>query len=55
MAIRGVDTSGGSFRAELGATVTPNENIPLTLDFNLVGFAGKKQGIFGGMGLKFNF
>ena len=55
MAIRGVDTSGGSFRAELGATVTPNEDIPLTLDFNLVGFAGKKQGIFGGMGLKFNF
>ncbi|KHM52516.1 hypothetical protein SAMN02745671_00104 [Anaerovibrio lipolyticus DSM 3074] len=55
MAIRGVDTSGGSFRAELGATVIPNEDIPLTLDFNLVGFAGKKQGIFGGMGLKFNF
>uniref|UniRef100_UPI0023F4EB08 autotransporter outer membrane beta-barrel domain-containing protein n=1 Tax=Anaerovibrio lipolyticus TaxID=82374 RepID=UPI0023F4EB08 len=55
MAIRGVDTSGGSFRGELGATVTPNEDIPLTLEFNLTGFAGKKRGLFGGVGLRFNF
>lgn len=55
MPIRGVDTGGGSFRAELGATVQPNDDVPLTLDFTLTGFAGKKQGVFGGMGLKFNF
>ena len=28
MAIRGADTSGGSFRGELGATVKPGENSP---------------------------
>ena len=54
-AIRGADTSGGSFRGELGATVTPGENSPWKLDLNVTGFAGKKQGVTGGVSVAFMF
>ena len=53
--IRGADTSGGSLRGELGATVKPGENSPITLDFNVTGFAGKKQGFSGGVSVAFMF
>ncbi len=52
--IRGTDTSGGSFRAEIGAKVTP-ENTPWSLDLNLSGFAGKKQGVMGGISISWLF
>ena len=55
VAIRGADTSGGSFRGELGATMKPDENSPITLDFNVSGFAGKKQGFSGGVSILFMF
>ena len=55
VAIRGADTSGGSFRGELGATVTPDKNVPLTLDFNVSGFAGKKRGVTGGVSVSLMF
>ena len=55
VAIRGADTSGGSFRGELGATVTPDKNVPVTLDFNLTGFAGTKQGVSGGVSVALMF
>ena len=55
VAIRGADTSGASFRGELGATVTPDKNVPLTLDFNVTGFAGTKQGLSGGVSVAFMF
>lgn len=55
VSIRGADTSGGSFRGELGATVTPDKNVPVTLDFNLTGFAGKKQGLSGGVSVALMF
>lgn len=54
-AIRGADTSGASFRGEIGATMTPEENSPWKLDFNVTGFAGKKQGITGGMSVSLMF
>jgi len=54
-AIRGADIGGGSFRAELGATMTPGENSPWKLDLNLAGFAGKKQGVSGGVSVAFMF
>ena len=55
MAIRGADTSGGSFRGELGATVKPGENSPWNIDLNVSGFAGKKQGFTGGVSVAFIF
>ena len=55
LAIRGADTSGGSFRGEIGATVTPGENSPWKLDLNVTGFAGKKQGMTGGVSVAFMF
>ena len=54
-AIRGADTSGGSLRAELGAVLNPKKDGPITLDFNLSGFAGKKRGLTGGVAVTFNF
>ena len=55
VAIRGADTADGSFRGELGATVTPDKNLPLTLDFNVTGFAGTKQGLSGGVSVAWMF
>ena len=55
VAIRGADTSGGSFRGELGATMTPGENSPWKLDLNVTGFAGKKQGFTSGVSVAFMF
>ena len=46
---------GGSFRGELGATMTPGENSPWKLDLNVTGFAGKKQGFTGGVSVAFMF
>ncbi|WP_295159158.1 hypothetical protein [Selenomonas sp. AE3005] len=55
MAIRGADTSGGSVRLELGAKLLANEKSPWSLDLNLTGYAGKKQGLQGGVSVKFMF
>ncbi len=55
VAIRGADTSGASFRAEIGATMKPGENSPWSLDLNVSGFAGKKQGFTGGVSVAFMF
>ena len=55
VAIRGADTSGASFRGELGATMKPGENSPWSLDLNVAGFAGKKQGMTGGVSVSFMF
>ena len=55
VAIRGADTSGASFRGELGATMKPGENSPWSLDLNVAGFAGKKQGFTGGVSVAFMF
>ncbi|MBP5199024.1 MAG: autotransporter outer membrane beta-barrel domain-containing protein [Schwartzia sp.] len=53
--IRGADTSGASLRGELGATMKPGENSPWSLDLNVSGFAGKKQGFTGGVSVAFMF
>ncbi|ORT98793.1 outer membrane autotransporter barrel protein [Anaerovibrio sp. JC8] len=53
-AIRGASTKGGSLRAEVGATITQADS-PWTVDLNLTAFAGKKRGLTGGVGLKYNF
>ncbi len=55
VAIRGADVGGGSFRGELGATMTPGDKSPWTLDLNLTGFAGKKRGFTGGVSVAFMF
>ncbi|MBQ8698711.1 MAG: autotransporter outer membrane beta-barrel domain-containing protein, partial [Schwartzia sp.] len=52
--IRAADTGGGSVRAELGATFAPY-NSPWSLDFNVTGFAGTKQGVTGGVRVAFMF
>ena len=54
-AIQSADTSGGSFRGEIGATMRPGEKSPWSLDLNVVGFAGKKQGFTGGISVSFMF
>ncbi len=53
--IRGADIGGGSFRAELGATMKPSKDSPWSLDLNLAGFAGKKQGFSGGVSVAWTF
>ena len=53
--IRGVDTSGGSFRLELGAELRPDNKTPWSLNLNVTGYAGKKQGVQGGISLKYMF
>ena len=55
MAIRGADPSGASFRGEIGATMKPGENSPWKLDLNVTGFAGKKQGVTGGVSVAWMF
>ncbi len=55
VAIRSADVGGGSFRGELGATMTPGDKSPWTLDLNLTGFAGKKRGFTGGVSVAFMF
>ena len=53
--IRGADTSGASLRGELGATMKTGENSPWSLDLNVSGFAGKKQGFTGGVSVSIMF
>lgn len=53
--IRAAAMDGGTVRGELGATVRPDKNIPVTLDFNLTGYAGAKQGLSGGVSVVWNF
>ncbi len=54
-AIRAAAMDGGTVRGELGATVMPDKNIPVTLDFNLIGYAGVKRGLSGGVSVAWNF
>ena len=54
-ASRGADIGGGSVLAEIGATLRPDEDSPWSLDLNLAGFAGKKQGFSGGVSVAFMF
>ncbi len=42
-------------RGEIGATMKPGENSPWSLDLNVSGFAGKKQGFTGGVSVVFMF
>ena len=53
--IRSADIKGGSARLELGATMKPDKNSPWSLDLNVAGFAGKKQGVSGGISVSFMF
>ena len=55
LAIRGADLRGGSFRGELGAEMQPDRRLPLTLHFDLTAFAGKKQGLSGGVSVALTF
>ena len=54
VAIRGADISGTSVRGEIGATFRPGERGNVTLDLNISGFAGKKQGFTGGFSAVFH-
>ena len=54
VAIRGADISGTSVRGEIGAKFKPDEKSNVTLDLNLSGFAGKKQGLTGGLSAVFH-
>lgn len=54
-AVSGADTGGASFRGEIGATMKPGENSPWNIDLNVAGFAGKKQGVSGGISVAFTF
>ena len=55
LAIRSADIKGGSARFELGATMKPDKNGTWSLDLNVAGFAGKKQGFTGGVSVAFMF
>ena len=55
LAIRSAEIKGGSARLELGATMKPDKNSPWSLDLNVAGFAGKKQGVTGGVSVSFTF
>ena len=47
-------TFNGDERGEIGATFRPGEKSNVTLDLNLSGFAGKKQGLTGGLSAVFH-
>ena len=53
--LRSADTKGGSFRLELGAELRPDNKTPWSLNLNVTGYAGKKQGVQGGISLKYMF
>ncbi len=55
LAIRGADIGGGSVKLELGATMKADKNSPWSLGLNLTGYAGKKQGVMGGVSVGFAF
>ena len=55
VAIRSADIGGGSVRAEIGATMKPGEHSPWSLDLSVAGYAGKKQGVTGGVSVSFGF
>ena len=55
VAIRSADIGGGSVRAEIGATMKPGEHSPWSLDLSVAGYAGKKQGVTGGVSVAFTF
>ncbi len=46
---------GGSGMAELGLSVRPSASMPVTLDFGVQGYLGKRQGISGTLQIKFVF
>ncbi len=55
LTIRSANVKGSTFRAELGATLTPDANSPWSLDLSVAGYAGKKQGVMGGVSVTFAF
>ena len=55
MNIRGADISGGSARLELGASMTPSDDSPWNVNFNLTAYAGNKKGVTGGVALTYSF
>ena len=44
----------GAVKGEIGATFRPGEKSNVTLDLNLSGFAGKKEGLTGGLSAVFH-
>jgi outer membrane autotransporter protein len=49
------DLKGGTGLLELGLTVKPSATQPLTIDFNLKGYAGKREGFIGGVRAEYRF
>lgn len=54
-AIRSASTAGGSIKAEIGASMKPDEDSPWSLDLNVAGFAGQKQGVQGSVSVSLAF
>ncbi len=40
---------GGTGMAEMGVSLTPSQNIPLSVDLGLQGYVGKRQGVLGNL------
>ena len=49
------DLRGDTGIGEIGLTITPSENIPLTVDLGLTGYVGTREGISGSLLVKWTF
>jgi hypothetical protein len=49
------ELNGGTGIAEIGFTLAPDQNYPLSYDFGVSGFVGKKEGYSAGMRVRFEF
>jgi hypothetical protein len=49
------DLKGDTALDEFGVAFTPSRTLPLTLDFNLQGYAGQRDGISGGVKVEYRF
>ncbi|MDR2788061.1 MAG: autotransporter-associated beta strand repeat-containing protein, partial [Candidatus Accumulibacter sp.] len=49
------DLRGNTTRVEVGLTVTPGPAQPLSLDFGIQGYAGKREGVTGSFRLNYRF
>jgi len=47
--------TGGTGIGELGLTLKPGKNLPLSFDLGVQGYVGKREGVTGSLQIKFEF
>ncbi len=49
------DLKGSTGIGEVGLSVTPSQNVPLSFDLGVQGYTGKREGVTGSLQIKFEF